>query len=159
VITVGSISGGSAPNIIAEKAMLRGTISTTHPNIRDNVLDAIRRMVNATGELFGAEASITFEDCYPPVINDERAAETARRAAELVVGQDRVLTQAHPSLGGEDFSFYLEKIPGCFVRFGACKQGHEYIPAHSSRFDFDEDVMQTGAAFLACVALKALNGS
>lgn len=159
VITVGSISGGSAPNIIAERAMLRGTIRTTHPNIRENVLEAIKRMVNATGELFAADASITFEDRYPPVINDVRAAETARRVAELVVGKERVLTQAHPSLGGEDFSFYLEKIPGCFVRFGACKQGHEYIPAHSSRFDFDEDVMQTGAAFLACVALKALNGS
>ena len=156
VITVGSISGGSAPNIIAEQASLRGTIRTTHPDIREKVIGAIRRMVKATGELFGAECSINFEDCYPPVINDADAAKIARSAAEIVAGPERVLTEAHPSLGGEDFSFYLQKIPGCFVRFGACRKGYEYIPAHSSRFDFDEDVMQTGASFLACAALMSL---
>ncbi len=156
VITIGSISGGSAPNIIAEKAELMGTIRTTHPDIRDKVIEGIRRMVRATGDLFNASTSITFVKGYPPVINDTVAAETARRAARFVVGEDNVLTQTHPSLGGEDFSFYLEKIPGCFVRFGACKKGHEFIPAHSSRFDFDEEVMRTGAAFLACVALEAL---
>ncbi len=159
VITVGSISGGSAPNIIAEKAMLRGTIRTTHPDIRKKVLASIRRMVSATGELFGADASISFEDCYPPVINDAGAARIARCAAELVTGPERVLTEAHPSLGGEDFSFYLREIPGCFVRFGACRQGYEYIPAHSSRFDFDEEVMRTGAAFLTCAAVKALEST
>ncbi len=156
VITVGSISGGSAPNIIAERAVLQGTIRTTHEKIREKVLKGIKRMVRATGTLFNAAASITFEGAYPPVINDPGAAETARRAAELTVGKEFVLTQAHPSLGGEDFSFYLARLPGCFVRFGAGKEGHENIPAHSSRFDFDEDAMHTGAAFFACVAIEAL---
>lgn len=156
VITVGSISGGSAPNIIAEKARLRGTIRTTHPDIRDKVLEGIKRMVRANGELFGASSSIVFEDVYPPVINHPDATAIAREAAVLAAGEHNVVSQAHPSLGGEDFSFYLEKIPGCFVRFGACKPGHEYIPAHSSRFDFDEQAMVTGAGFLALVAMKAL---
>ena len=156
VITVGRISGGSAPNIIAERATLRGTIRTTHPDIRAKVLESIKRMVHATGELFNADISISFEDVYPPVINDQRAAGIARRAAEKIVGGEKVLTQSYPSLGGEDFSFYLEKIPGCFVRFGACRKGWEHIPAHSSRFDFDEEAMITGAAFLASTAIEAL---
>ncbi len=156
VITVGKISGGSAPNIIAESAELRGTIRTTHPDIRNKVLESIRRMTRATGELFNASVTITFEDVYPPVINDEQAAEIAVRAASRIAGEKNVLPQRHPSLGGEDFSFYLEKVPGCFVRFGACRKGWEQIPAHSSRFDFDENAMSTGAAFLAAVAVEAL---
>jgi hippurate hydrolase len=66
------------------------------------------------------------------------------------------MKQMHPSLGGEDFSYYLQKVPGCLVRFGAEHPDLPNMPAHSPYFDFDEGVLPIGAAFLAQVALQAL---
>ncbi len=156
VVTVGSIKGGHAANVIADKAHLEGTIRTTHAEVREKLISGLERMVKATGELYHARTSISFTQGYPPVINHEDAAETARQAALRVVGKQGVVRQAHPSLGGEDFAYYLREIPGCFVRFGASKKGWESAPAHSSRFDFDEGVLPIGAAFLATVVMMYL---
>ena len=92
----------------------------------------------------------------PAVINEPTTTELARQAAEEIVGSDHVISQGRPSLGGEDFAFYLGKIPGCLVRFGARKETEETGLAHSSSFDFDENVLQLGAAWLARVTLRAL---
>ena len=66
-----------------------------------------------------------------------------------VLRRGNVVNLPYPSLGGEDFSYYLLKVPGCFVRFGAAKDGHEKIASHSPKFDFDEDVLRVGAAYLS----------
>ena len=63
----------------------------------------------------------------------------------------------HPSMGGEDFSYYLDQVPGCFVRFGARKDGLRDSPAHSPTFDFDEGVLSVGASFLARIAVEAIS--
>ena len=73
-----------------------------------------------------------------------------------MVGRESVVKQRHPSLGGEDFSYFLQKVPGCLVRFGAGYPDLPNIPAHSPYFDFDEGVLPIGAAFLSQVALQAL---
>jgi hippurate hydrolase len=76
-----------------------------------------------------------------------------------IVSQEKVKGQPLPSLGGEDFSFFLQKIPGCLARFGAKHTKLPDGPAHSPRFDFDEEVLTTGALFLArtaCTALKRI---
>ncbi len=157
VVTVGLIKGGHAANVIADKAHLEGTIRTTHTEVREKLIHGLKRMVKATGELYHARTSISFTEGYPPVINHPDAADWARQAALRVVGQQGVVQQAHPSLGGEDFSYYLKEIPGCFVRFGASKQGLKSYPAHSSHFDFDEEVLPIGASFLATIALMYLS--
>ncbi len=157
VVTVGLIRGGRAANVIADKAHLEGTIRTTHPGVRQTLLTGLARMVKATGELYHAKACIQFSEGYPPVINHPEAAETARKAALEIVGKKGVVQQPHPSLGGEDFSYFLKEIPGCFVRFGAKKEGQEGHPAHSPYFDFDEGVLPIGASFLATTALMYLS--
>ena len=86
----------------------------------------------------------------------ESFTEIARKAASMVVGPENVVNQRHPSLGGEDFAYYLQKLPGCLVRFGAGQPELANIPAHSPYFDFDEGVLPIGAAYLAQVALQAL---
>jgi len=73
-----------------------------------------------------------------------------------IVGKKGVAKQLHPSLGGEDFAYFLQKVPGCLVRFGAGHADLPNIPAHSPYFDFDEGVLPIGAAFLAQVAFDAL---
>jgi amidohydrolase len=156
VISVGRIQGGTASNVIAEEAVLEGTIRTTHAKVRDQIIQGLTRMVRSMDQLYNAHTSIRFLDGLPPVINDAGAAMLARAAAESVVGVDGVVKQNHPSLGGEDFAHYLRKVPGCLVRFGAGLSDHADVPAHSPYFDFDEGVLPIGAAYLAQVARLTL---
>ncbi len=90
------------------------------------------------------------------MVNTARETEIARRAVEKVLGPQGVATMEHPSMGGEDFSYYLEQIPGCYVRFGARRSGMPYIPLHNPGFDIDEEVLKVGAAFFDQVAREAL---
>ncbi len=83
----------------------------------------------------------------------------ARYVAEKLTGKEKTISLTLPSLGGEDFAFYLQNVPGCFVRFGAAREGHEKISSHSPNFDFDEEVLRTGAAYfseLVRYAIKTL---
>ena len=156
VVSVGRFSGGSAYNVIAEEAILEGTIRATHPEIRAQIIDGLERMVRAIDGLYNATTTLNFREGLPPVINHPVAARLARKAAKKVVGRESVVKQRHPSLGGEDFSYFLQKVPGCLVRFGAGLPDLPNTPAHSPYFDFDEGVLPIGAAFLAETALQAL---
>ena len=111
-------------------------------------------MARALGDLHNAELEVHIDSGYPPVINTGREAALAYRAAEQVVGQVGLMQMDHPSMGAEDFAYYLEKIPGCYVRFGA-RINDAYVPLHSPAFDIDEDVLAVGAAFFAQVATDA----
>ncbi len=157
VVTVGKIHGGTAPNVIADLAVLEGTIRTTHPETRKTILNGLARMVKSMEDLYQAEAAITFVEGYPPVVNDPIATDVARDVASDLVGENNVKGLPNPSLGGEDFSFYLQKIPGCLIRFGARRSDLGDVPAHSPHFDFDEAVFPIGANFLAMAALRALS--
>lgn len=113
-------------------------------------------MIQGISSMSGAEITLQLLDGLPAVINEPAATELARLAAEEIVGPENVLSQGRPSLGGEDFAFYQDSVPGCLVRFGARKETAGTGLAHSSRFDFDEDVLRYGAAWLASVAMKSL---
>lgn len=157
VVTIGTIEGGSAANAIAEQTVLTGTVRTVDPATRTALFAGIQRMAVALEGLYQVKVTVAIGEGYPPVVNNEAATRIAAEAAATVVGAARVIPQPKPSLGGEDFSFYLQQVPGCFVRFGARKEGHEQESAHSPRFDFDEAVLPIGAAFLAQVAVTALS--
>jgi hippurate hydrolase len=155
VVTVGRFSAGTVHNVIAEKAVLDGTIRSAHPDTREQIIRGLRRLIRGAGEMCNAKIGLTLHDGLPAVINDEASYEIARRAAVAVVGADNVASQGQPSLGGEDFSFYQQQVPGCMIRYGAAPPGGAG-PAHSSRFDFDEAVLGHGAGWLATVALQGL---
>lgn len=156
VITIGKIHGGDAANVIAARVVLEGTIRTTSQETRAVCIASLQRMTKAMEQLHRVETSFTLVEGYPPVINDPVAARIAAEAAAAIVGQDKVKGQPLPSLGGEDFSFFLQKIPGCLVRFGAKRTDGRDAPAHSPGFDFDEKILPTGALFLARTACAAL---
>ena len=156
VVTIGSVRAGTAHIVIAEDAILDGTVRTTRPDVRDQLVEGIRRIANAFGHWHRAEITVSLGENAPPVVNTEREADTARRAAIHVVGLESVVEQEHPSMGAEDFSFYLEKILGCYVRIGARGPDDEYVPLHSPRFDVDERVLKIGAEFFDRVAREAL---
>ena len=112
-------------------------------------------LAGALGDLHGAEITITLGETAPPVVNTGRETAVARRAAQAVVGAAAVVEQDHPSMGAEDFSYYLREIPGCYVRFGSRPDGGGYVPLHSPLFDVDEQVLKVGAGFLDHVAREA----
>ena len=149
VLTVGYMRSGTVYNAIADRAILRGTIRTTDETIREQIIDKVRKLCASFAILHGADIQFTNKPGYPPIINDEVSLEYAKSVAEKLIGKDNVVTLPYPSLGGEDFSYYLLKVPGCFVRFGAAKDGHEKIASHCPKFDFDEDVLRVGAAYLS----------
>jgi len=156
VVTIGSIQAGTAHNVIAEDAVLEGTVRTTRRDARDQIVGGIHRVAKAMGDLHGAEIEVSFGESAPPVVNTDRETDTARRAATDVVGRQSVVEQEYPSMGAEDFSFYLEKIPGCYVRIGTRGPDQAYVPLHSPLFDVDESVLKVGAAFFERVAREAV---
>lgn len=156
VVTIGSIRAGTAHNVIAEHAVLEGTVRTTRQDARDQIITGLHRMAGAFGQMHGAEIEVEFGENAPPVVNTVRETEAARRAATQTVGSEAVVEQEYPSMGAEDFSFYLKKIPGCYVRIGTRGPDDEYVPLHSPRFNVDERVLGIGAEFFDRVAREAL---
>lgn len=157
VITIGKVSAGSAPNVIAEEAELEGSIRTSKPEVRRHIHHGLERMISAAAELHNAEIEISFSEGYPPVINEPVATAVARAAAIEIVGQEHVVAAEFPSMGSEDFSFYLDRVRGAFVRFGARSPDWEPIPLHSPAFDIDEKVLGVGARYYDGVARLAHN--
>ena len=155
VVTIGKVRAGSAPNVIAAEAKLEGTIRTSKPEVREHIFRGIERMIGAAAELHNAEIEINFEEGYPPVINHPVATTVARSAAKATVGADNVVSAEYPSMGSEDFSFFLAEKPGAFVRLGARKPHWEATPLHSPLFDIDEGVLPIGASYFESVVRLA----
>ncbi len=156
VVTVGRMEAGTVHNVIAEYAVLEGTIRSAHRETRERILQGLERVIQGAADMCTAEIRLKFFDGLPAVINDMEATAIARAAAVAAVGDRRVVSQGRPSLGGEDFSFYQQQIPGCMVRFGGRREEGTVGPAHSARFDFDEELFRHGASWLAHVAHRAL---
>lgn len=159
VVSIGCFQAGRVHNVIADSAVIDGTIRCSDSSTRLRVIEGLKRIASGIALQYGVEVLVTFKENLPAVINSRATAEVARNAAKNIVGAEHVISQGRPSLGGEDFAFYQQVIDGCLVRFGA-DSAPENGPAHSPNFDFDEDVLRIGASWLANVAVEWLtNGS
>lgn len=152
VVTVGSFRAGSAPNVIAGRATLEGTIRAQHRETRDHLCRSIERIATAIGQLHGARVEVAIHVGTPPLLNLPGPTELARQAARDVVGEANVGVLHTANMGGEDFAYYLDHVEGCYIRHGAQVPGRESYPAHSGQFDINEDSLSTGAAWLDRVA-------
>lgn len=155
VVTVGRFEAGTAGNVIAGQAVLEGTIRAQHPEVRLALQRSVERIARSIGQLHGAAIEFCVGQGTPPLVNPPECTAIARRAAAAAVGIERVTRMEAASMGGEDFSYYLERIPGCYVRFGTASDGAEQFPLHSSKFNIDEQVLAVGAAFFHAVARTA----
>ncbi len=145
VVTVGTFHAGTATNIIPDNARISGTARTLSPPARAAIARSIRRRC----ELIAAanECRVEFEwiDGYPPTINDPAMAAYVETTARATLGQDAFLPAPRPAMGGEDFAYYLEAVPGCFFLLGVCPPDREvYPPLHSDRFDFNDAALGIG---------------
>ncbi len=155
VISVGRFIAGTAPNVIAGRALLEGTIRAQHTDTQEHLHRAIRRIATSVAQLHGAHVDVDIKRLTPVLDNTAEMAALARGAAVAALGQDSVVELATANMGGEDFAHFLTHVPGCYVRFGSQVPGLESQPAHSSRFDFDERSLGAGAAWFAEVARRA----
>jgi amidohydrolase len=155
VVSLGTVQGGSAPNIIPERVTLSGTLRATEPEIRQLLLDEVQRIAEATAALHRLEARVELELGPPALLNAAEPVEWAREAVRRTLGDNALVPLGSLNLAGEDFACYLEKIPGCFLRIGACEPDSEPIPAHTSRFYAADGSVLVGAAVLAETARVA----
>lgn len=149
VVTVGMVNAGSAPNIIPESASLQGTVRATTPSARNLIVGEAERLASSIAAAYRLNAVVAWGRGTPPVINSTDGANWAVQAAQRVLGAEAVVPLGTTNMGAEDFAFYLERIPGCFLRIGAREPGGERTAAHSPRFLPAEESLFVGAAVLA----------
>lgn len=149
VVTVGRVEAGSAPNIIPDRAKLTGTLRALDGNTRQLLQDEVRKIADATAKAHGLKAEVNIELGTPPLINPSQPTAWARRAAMSILGAESLVALGSLNMAGEDFAFYLENIPGCFLRIGAREAQGKIVPAHSPQFYAAEESIFVGAAVLA----------
>jgi len=148
VVTVGTVYGGDAFNVIPAQVELSGTIRTFSPQVREVVLRRVRELVEGVAASCGATAELEIKSLTPAVVNDAEVAEVVRAAAEAVVGPENV-SSGQQTMGSEDAAFFMREIPGCYLFLGSAnaERGLD-APHHNPRFDIDEDVLPLGVAVL-----------
>lgn len=157
VVSVGSIHGGTRNNILPDEVVLEGTVRTLRPSTRALMERAFRRRVRSLAASLGARARTKYAHGYPALVNALGPTRVVAEALSVELGRANVVEVDHPLMGAEDFSRYLEKVPGTFLRLGVGVPGKP-ASLHSATFAPDERVLVTGAATLAA-AVDALQRS
>ncbi len=153
VLSVGAIEAGETYNIIAEKAILKGTVRVFDDETKKEVYDEMTRILQGICLSAGASYELNIIDGYPPVINDDRCAQFLHDFAYSVPA----VIDSHfiqPLMVGEDFAYYLEQVPGVFFLTGAKPKSGIAYPHHHGKFDFDEEAMIVGAQTMLGAVLK-----
>ena len=144
VITIGKVSGGTAFNIIPDEVELLGTVRSLTPEVQEELKKRIEEVARGVAQSFGMDYRYDFEYGYPMLINDPEMSKLVARACSKGIGRENVVV-VKPAMGGEDFSYYLQKVPGAFFRLGNRNEAKGTIhPYHSSLFDVDEDILPLG---------------
>jgi amidohydrolase len=152
VLTVGEIGAGTAFNIIPEKARIGGTVRTLNPDLRRRIPGRMEAVARGIAKGMRGDANLDYIFSYPVTANDEGAACRALDVAEELFGGHSVLELSNPSMGAEDFAYFLEKVPGAFIWLGV---GEDISGLHTPQFAFDEEILPRGSALLAALALEA----
>ena len=145
VVFLGVINGGIKENVICPKVTLGGTLRTLNPDTRRYTKERIKEIVDFTCKGLGAKGSVDIEEGYAPLVNDNFVVDIVKENAINLLGKDNVVFRKHPSLGAEDFSFFLEHSKGAFYHLG-CRNEEKNIlsPLHTADFDIDEDCLEIG---------------
>lgn len=152
VISIGSLHAGSTFNVIAEECTIQGTVRTMSKDMRLLLKRRLEEVLDATCRMFGAEYEIDYIWGYPAVVNHPEQTERVMSIAADLFGEEAVIP-CRPMMASEDFAYYLEKIPGCFLFLGA---GNDQIqaPHHHPLFDIDERSLEMGVRLLYELAIR-----
>lgn len=159
VLTIGKIQAGSNNNIIPDSVYMLGTMRNLSPERREAMKVAVRQVAENIARAHECTAEVTITPGFPPTINDARAIELGKHVATGLGGEEPWAERPAPTMGAEDFSYVLEKVPGAMFFLGVAADGTDWqgcCGLHSSRMVVDESVMPKGAAFLAGCAAEFL---
>jgi amidohydrolase len=156
VISITQFHAGSAGNVIPEVAELYGTVRTLRPETQDMMERLIAQVAQGTAAAHDAEAEVRYVRGYPPTVNHAAQTERAALAAARVLGEERVIRDRPPVMGGEDFSFMLLERPGCFVKMGQQGPDRGGVSLHNPRYDFNDDMLPIGASYFAALVEQEL---
>jgi amidohydrolase len=156
VLSITQFHAGSAFNVIPEEATLGGTVRTLQPYVQDEIEKLMPQIVEATAAAHGARASVDYRRGYPPVVNALAATERAALAANKLFGEGKVIRERRPGMGGEDFSYMAQVVPGCFVRIGQANGTRGSTPVHHPAYDFNDEILPIGASYWATLVEQEL---
>jgi amidohydrolase len=142
-------------NVVPEAVKLLGTVRSFRPETRELAERRVKEIVTKAAEAFGASAAIDYRRGYPATVNSAREAEFAARVGERIFGRGAVITDADPTMGGEDFSYMLQQRPGAYVWLGQ-GGGAGGCFLHNPGYDFNDEVIPLGAGYLAALVEDAL---
>jgi amidohydrolase len=157
VVTVGTIRGGQRENILAEEAEMTGTVRTHDARVQTRVITLMNQIAKNIAAAHGATAEVVYRKGYPASVNDPALTRQVRPLLETIVGKENVVDM-QPSMGGEDFAFFAEKVPGCYLRLGVTREGVD-APAglHTAEFELDERALLTGVRAMAALLLESMH--
>lgn len=154
VVTVGKIHGGTATNIIPDRVTLEGTLRALTRQTRENLRSAVQRRCAGIAAANDCEINFILEPGYPSTINDPAMAAYVERTAKETLGNDRYLPAATPVMGGEDFAYYLENVPGAFFMVGTIPAGQKSYPSlHNEKYDFTDAALVTGMRMFVALVM------
>ncbi|MDY6784697.1 MAG: M20 family metallopeptidase [Cyanobacteriota bacterium] len=158
VVTVGELHGGTALNVIADTARMGGTVRYFSPELEDLIGQRVEQTIAGICDSHGATYELEYWQLYPPTVNDPQMAEFVRSVASEVVETPLGVVPECQTMGGEDMSFFLQEVPGCYFFVGSANPAKNLAyPHHHPRFDFDETALGIGVEmFVRCVE-KFLN--
>lgn len=159
VITLGTIHGGTQGNIVPARVEMVGTIRTLDPTIREQVKLRIREVAEGVAAAHGARAEVVITPSYDPVVNTDAEVDLVRDNVRAMFGDDAAVIVPRPSMGVEDFGFYLTKVPGAFYALGVRDEARGIVhPVHNELFDVDEACLAAGAAMQVANVLSVVRG-
>jgi amidohydrolase len=158
VVTVGKFTAGTTFNVIADTATLRGTVRTFNKETHGRIPQMFERVVRGACEAMGATYKLDYKRQTPPLVNTEQMCELVADCAAEVVGRDNcVRDETVRTMGGEDMSYFLERVPGCYFFLGTRNESRGLIhPHHSPRFDIDESALAIGVEIMTRVVRRYL---
>lgn len=154
VVSITTIHGGDAFNVIPQAIELTGTVRTLDAGLRDQIEERLKQAVAGIGLAFGVSAVLTYTRCYPALVNHDRNSALAGEAARAVAGPSNVATNPSASLGGEDFAFMLEQRPGAMIFAGNGPTAGLHHPA----YDFNDELIPWGCSYWTTLVRQRLGG-
>ncbi|HCY87378.1 MAG TPA: amidohydrolase [Desulfobacteraceae bacterium] len=156
VLSLGRITGGTKRNIIARDVLIEGTLRTLSKDVRDTIIKRLKEIVAQLPKSFGADGELTVRPGACLLQNDAGMIDLIRRNGERLLGAGNVVHEPNPSMGVEDFAFYLKDIPGAIYSLGTRGDTEDTAhPVHTNRFDVDETAMVFGTALQVMNVLTA----
>lgn len=149
VLTIGQISGGRAPNVIADQVRLAGTVRSLHPDTHADLPQWVEKIVANVCNMYGARYEINYRRGVPSVQNDLALTQLLEESAKEAWGSERVQILPEPSMGAEDFSIYLQHAPGTMFRLGVGFPDKPNYPLHHPQFEVNESAIVTGVVTMA----------